>query len=320
MHPFVLPCQITIRLWRTAIAALPGVFLLAAAALPGGCGPVADGAHAAPYGIISHNPPPPVELHIGVLPDQLPAELAARYAPLVAYLGSTLGIPATLVPARDYQQLLDQLGDGRVDVALLGGVTFLIARQRGAILPLVMRRRDTHFASYFLVRGDQPATSLSDLGGARLAFGSRLSTSGHMMPRHYLMQEGIDAERFFGSVTHYDTHDLTIRALLDGNIDVAAVNSAIADRVLADPRIAPGTVRVLAKTPPYPDYVWVARSGLPDEFSSRVAAAFLRLRVDNPADAALLKSLDAKLYLPARNRDFASLREVMQQIHPEPLP
>jgi phosphonate transport system substrate-binding protein len=252
-------------------------------------------------------------LRVGVLPDQRPPVLQARYGPLVGHLSEMTGVPFRYIPCDSYDHLLEKITQGQIDLAYLGGVTYVKASQRSSLIPLVMRRRDTRFTSYFLVRSDHPAHTFQDLKGQRMAFGAELSTSGHYMPRHFLAQEEITPETFFSSVSYTGSHDVTALAVLHGQADVGAANAAIVDQMRRDHRIGEGQLRVLWETPPYADYVWALRSNLPQELTNRIRNAFLMLDPTQSAHQRVLEPMAAQVFLPARNEDFASLAAIIQK-------
>jgi phosphonate transport system substrate-binding protein len=252
----------------------------------------------------------PSVLRIGVLPDQNPETLQQKYGPLVEYLAAQTGSQTRLVIPADYYDAIRLFSEGKVDLAYFGGLTFVQAQAGFNAEALVMREIDTRFSSWFLVRSEHARQHLSDFRGKRLGFGSNLSTSGHLMPRHFLRQRWqIDAESYFSDVSYSGAHDKTVLQVREGKVDVGAVNSLVVKKMIADGRLAPDTLHVLWQTPPYPDYVWVVRESLDDGFKTRLRDAFLSLDADDPSETEVLAGLNAKIFLPADPGDFGILRE-----------
>ena len=125
-------------------------------------------------------------LRISILPDESQNKLIERYTPLFEYLSSEIGIPYQLVLVKTYAELLELFHQKRIDLAYFGGFTFMKAHLNDNAMPLVMRNVDTRFTSYFLTRTDNPRQSVPDFKDQTFSFGSRLSTSGHLMPRFFL--------------------------------------------------------------------------------------------------------------------------------------
>lgn len=258
----------------------------------------------------------PERLRVGVLPGEESDILRARFEPLTRYLSREVGLPCDLVIPADYDELVGLFVDGEIDLAYFGGVTFVQAEARAGALPLVIRGRDLDFRSYILVRADFPARSLAEIKGTRFAFGSRLSTSGHLMPRYFMLRDGIVPETWFSDVLYSGAHDVTAYWVRDGLVDAGVADSAIVDAMISDGRLDRASLRVLERTPPYTDNVWATRPDMPDHLRERLRDAFLLLDRENPDHDRILEALDADRFLPALTTDFESLRLIVRDMAP----
>ena len=258
--------------------------------------------------------PLPSVLRFGVLPDQDVEALQRRYQPLLRWLSKETGRDCELLVPSSYDHLLDLFHTAAVDVARFGGHTFVRSRLRDGAVPLVMRDVDMRFTSVFLVRSDDTATTLSALRGGKLGFGSRLSTSGHLMPRYFLSHQGMLPELFFESVEYSGTHDATALWVRDGRVDVGGANSTIIRAMYQDGRLAEGDVRVLWETPPYVNYVWAIRPALGERPKVALRTAFLKLSPAQPHHRRILDLVGAGGYLPADVDDFARLLEIVETL------
>jgi phosphonate transport system substrate-binding protein len=253
-------------------------------------------------------------LRIGVLPDQSPDILRKRFAPLLSYLAENLQLSCELIVPESYSDLLKLFHDQKVDLVYLGGYSYVKARQNDQAIPLVMRRVDTRFTSLFIVNANSPAQTLDDLENKSIAFGSRLSTSGHMMPRYFLQQKNITPESFFSEVRYSGAHDQTAYWVRDGVVDVGAANANTIRSMLDKKLIESNDIRILWETPPYADYVWAIRPQFAEGFHSKVRDAFLQLSPDNVDHAIILQNLNAIGYIPADPDNFLALESIIQDI------
>ena len=253
-------------------------------------------------------------LRVGVLPDQSEEQLRLLYEPLLAYLEAATDLDLELIVPDGYRELLDEFAAGRVQLAWFGGVTFVQAVQRSGAEPLVLRDVDLEFTSDFLVARHAGAESLEELAGCRFAFGPRLSTSGHLMPRYFLGERGIEPEEHFGEVRHSAGHDQTARWVQDGAVHLAVVNSQVVESMLREGRLSPERVRVLERTPPFRNYVWAVQADLAPRLRGRLLNAFLALASDVPEQAAILESLGAQGFLPASRQDYVELEAAATQL------
>ncbi len=256
----------------------------------------------------------PDMLRVGVLPDQSPEILKQRYQPLLDYLGAEIGMPFQLVVPGDYAALLDMFHNHEVDIAYFGGLTFLRAREASGARALVMRDVDTRFRSSFLVRADRPEVAIGEFRGKTLAFGPRLSTSGHLMPRYFLRQGNIEPEYWFSNIVYSGAHDATAILVRDEMADLGVMNAEILEAMFLDGRLRRDEVRVVDQTPTYADYVWAMRAGIDDGLYNKVVLAFLKLSPVDTKDAAILAKLGAGGFLPAPESEFGSLRKIAMSL------
>ncbi len=252
-------------------------------------------------------------LRVSVLPDEDPAALAEVHTPLIAYLSSVLDVQMELEIFPDYGSLVDAFDAGHVDLAWFGGLTFVQAEARTGAFPVAMRDVDLRFTSVFLVPASTEATMVEDLRGSRFAFGSDLSTSGHLMPRYFLEHRGIVPETFFTEVLYSGAHDLSLLLVQEGSVDVAVSNATIVRRMFAEGGADPAVVRVLEETPEYRDYVWAVHPSVPADVREGLLDALLALDMGNADHAAILARQGAESYVPATSRDFDALRSIARQ-------
>ena len=250
-------------------------------------------------------------LRLGVLPGQQAEALRDRYRHLTRYLAREMNQEIELVIPDNYGQLIRLFGSGAVDMANFGGATFVSAAARHDAVPFVTRDVDGEFSTYFIARADAPGPEVADFGGQDFAFGSELSTSGHLMPRHFLQEQGLVPETFFKSVRYSGGHDRTVFLVRDGGASLGAANKEVVQAMLRDGRLGPGELRVVWETPPFADYVWAIQPGWDEAYVTRLRDAFLGLSLTDPDDAVVLQSLRAGGFLPAHKRDYDSLRRVM---------
>ncbi len=250
----------------------------------------------------------PRTLRMGVLPDQSEERLRLRYLPLVDYLEARTSLDIEFVPSSGYPELLKLFADGEIDIANFGGLTFAQAEAASGAEPLVMRDTDVAFTSCYIVRGDDPRDSIDEFAGDAFTFGPRLSTSGHLMPRHFMRLDGVIPEDLFSAVRHSDGHDETAKWVRDGEVGLGVVNCVILEALILEEQLSPGQIRVLVTTPTYGNYVWAVQPAMPADVRTELRDAFLALDARVPEERAILRALGANGYLPAGKTDFNDVR------------
>lgn len=250
------------------------------------------------------------ELRVSAIPDENPNELMRIYTPFAEYLGKELGIPVKYTNVVDYAATVEGLAARKLDMVWYGGFTFVQARKRtGNAIPVVSRQEDLEFTSKFIARKDTGITSLADLKGRNFSFGSVSSTSGHLMPRYFLMQNGIVPERDFKNVAFSGAHDATALWVESGKVDAGALNFSVWEKLVQTKKVDTAKVDVFWTTPPYADYVWTVRGDLDPALVGKIAEAFTRLRADNPEHKKLLDLQRTKRYVRVKPEDFKPTEE-----------
>ena len=250
------------------------------------------------------------------IPDENPTELQRKYEPMVKYLEAKLGTRVEYVPVTDYGAAVQALSAGQVDFAWLGGFTHVQARVLSGAVPLCMRDIDREFKSVFIAHTGSGIESPADIKGKTFAFGSKSSTSGHLMPRHFLIDQfHIDPDKDLdGSPVYSGAHDATVAMVQSGKVQSGALNIEVWDRMLAEKKVDTSQVSVIWTTPPYVDYVWTARKEVAPDRREKFKQAFLALDGTVPEHAAVLKLQGAKKFVPADPSDFDVLETIARGV------
>ena len=247
-------------------------------------------------------------LRVTAIPDESPTELARKAAPLMKYLESKLGMKVEYTPVTDYAAAVEALVNKKIDLAWFGGFTFVQANLRsgGKMLPLVQREEDETFRSVFIT-SDPAIKALADLKGKDVSFGSQSSTSGHLMPRSFLLQAGLDPDKDFKRVAYSGAHDATVAAVAAGKVQAGALNISVWDRLVAEKKVDTDKVRVFYTTPPYYDYNWTVHAEMPAALRDKLSAAFLSLSRDSAEGKEILELQRATRLIPSKADNYKGI-------------
>lgn len=247
-------------------------------------------------------------LKVSAIPDEAPTELQRKFAPLGRYLEREVGMKVEFIPVTDYAAVVESLATRKLDLAWLGGFTFVQAKIRtnGGAIPIAQRQEDAAFTSRFITASDG-IRSLGDLKGKTFAFGSPASTSGHLMPRHFLLQAGVDPDKDFRKVAYSGAHDATVAFVQSGKVEAGVLNASVWDKLVEQKKVDPAKVRVFSTTPPYFDYNWTVRGDLDPALMRKLTAAFLRLDAANPEHREIMALQRASKFIPTRAENYAGI-------------
>ena len=252
----------------------------------------------------------PGVLRVTAIPDESPTELARKFAPLGAYLESKLGMKVEWTPVTDYAAAVETLVNRKVDLAWFGGFTFVQAnvRSNGKVIPLVQREEDERFRSVFITDVKSGITQLSDLKGKTVSFGSPNSTSGHLMPRSFLLAAKINPDVDFKRVSFSGAHDATVAAVASGKVDAGALNISVWEKLVAAKKVDTSQVKVFFTTPPYYDYNWTVHADMPADLRNKIAQAFLALDANTPQGKEILSLQAAARFVPTKADNYSGIR------------
>lgn len=248
-------------------------------------------------------------LRVSAIPDEAPTELQRKFKPLGEYLAGEIGMKVEFTPVTDYAAVVESLATKKLDMAWLGGFTFVQAkiRTKGTAIPIVQRVEDEKFISRFIVPVDSKAKTLSDLKGKSFAFGSPSSTSGHLMPRYFLLKDGINPDKDFKNVAFSGAHDATVAFVAGGKAEGGVLNASVWDKLVEAKNPNAAKVRVLATTPPYYDYNWTVRGDLAPAVVKKLTAAFLKLDPANPAHKEILELQRASKFVATKASNYEGI-------------
>jgi len=250
----------------------------------------------------------PGVLKVSAIPDEAPTELQRKFKPLGDYLAKATGLKVEFTPVTDYAASVEGLINKKLDMVWFGGFTFVQAnvRSKGQVTPLVQRAEDEKFRSVFITTN--PAIhKLEDLRGKTLSFGSESSTSGHLMPRSFLLGAKINPDTDLKRVSFSGAHDATVAAVAGGKVDAGALNISVWEKLVEANKVDPKTVRVFYTTPGYYDYNWSVRSDMNPALQKKIRDAFLALDESTPQGKEILELQRASKFVPTKAENYKAI-------------
>lgn len=250
----------------------------------------------------------PAVLRVSAIPDEAPTELQRKFKPLGEYLSQATGMKVVFTPVSDYAAVVESLATRKLELAWLGGFTFVQAKIRthGTAIPIVQRAEDAVFTSKFIT-ADPSITKLSDLKGKTFAFGAPSSTSGSLMPRYFLQQDGINPEKDFKTVAYSGAHDATVAFVAAGKAEAGVLNTSVWDKLVESRKVDTSKVRVFATTPTYYDYNWTVRGDLDPAIIKKLTDAFLALDPARPEHKAIMDLQRASKFIPTKAENYVGI-------------
>jgi phosphonate transport system substrate-binding protein len=253
--------------------------------------------------------PAQATLRITTIPEEAATEQIRKFTPLANYLEKQLNMKVQFTPVTDYPAAVESLVNKKVDLVWFGGFTFVQAsiRSGGKIVPLAQREEDTKFRSVFIAKTNSGIKSLADMKGKQVSFGSQSSTSGHLMPRSFLLQANIEPEEDFKRIAYSGAHDATIASVVSGKVDAAALDITVWQKFVTENKVNTQDVNVFFSTPTYFNYNWSVHADMPVQQRDKIKAALLGLNSSNPEHAEILKLNRATRYVSTTPENYKGL-------------
>ena len=248
-------------------------------------------------------------LRVTTIPEEAATEQIRKFTPLATYLEKQLGMKVEFTPVSDYPAAVEALVNKKVDLVWFGGFTHVQANLRsgGKIIPIAQREEDTKFQSVFIAKTDSGIKTLADMKGKQVSFGSQSSTSGHLMPRSFLLQASINPEKDFARIAYSGAHDATIASVVSGKVDAAALDITVWRKFVGENKVDTKAVDVFYTTPGYFNYNWSVHADMPADMQAKVRAALLALDPAKPDQADILKLNRATRYIATQPSNYKGL-------------
>jgi phosphonate transport system substrate-binding protein len=261
----------------------------------------------------------PPTLYFSAIPDEDETKLTARFTKVATYLSAKLGIPVEYIPLKSYPAAVTAFKNDQIQLGWFGGLTGVQAmRAVPGSLALAQGEEDKNFISYFIANAATGLAESSDLpkaiAGKTFTFGAKTSTSGRLMPEFHLRNVfSKSPEEIFSKVGYSGDHTKTVELVQSGAFEIGAVNYSSFDDMVKNGKADLAKVKVIWKTPPYPDYNWTIRGDVDARFGAgtvdKIRAAILGM-----TDPALLQAFPRKSFIPAQNSDFLPIEDTAKKL------
>lgn len=208
---------------------------------------------------------------IALKPDKNPDQMLEERKTLSAFLTKAMGKPVEVIVPLSSSVIIEGFANGTVDLGYLSATDMVAAQKRNVAQILLAGEIDgrNSYQSYWLALKEKPYHKVEDLKGKPVAFASRTSTSGFLIPIWDLKQKGLlkepKPEAFFGEGNlFYGTGYVSaVERVLNGQAEAAAVSYYVLDKdkhLTAEQR---AKLKKVAEQGSVPTHVIAIRSSIP---------------------------------------------------------
>jgi len=227
---------------------------------------------------------PREEITFALKPDKDPDKMLEERGALEAFLSERLGRPVSVTIPTSGSVILEGFANGTIDAGYISATEMTYARTDNSASLLLAGEIDgnPHYKSYWVSLKEKPYNSVDDLRGKPIAFSSRTSTSGFIIPfwdlhEKGLLKKGDQPEDFFGkgNVWYGIGYVSAIEQVLAGDAEAAAVSYYVLDEdrhLTSDQKTK---LKKVAEQGPVPTHVIAASNHLTDQEKAELREALL---------------------------------------------
>jgi phosphonate transport system substrate-binding protein len=260
-------------------------------------------------------------LKFSAIPDDNATELEQKFDKVASYLSEQLGVPVEYVPMADYSASVQAFKNGDIQLAWFGGLTGVQARSAvEGSRAIAQGKVDPIYKSFFIAHKDsglEPGDSFPmGLAGKSFTFGSERSTSGRLMPEHFIRKNtGKSPAEFLGSEMNFSgSHDKTAELVQAGTFDAGVLSYKTYEKMVAAGSIDPAVCRIIWTTPTYVDYNWTAHPDLESKFGAGTIDRLQKALIGMSEPALLDAVMRSEGLIAAQNSDFEPVAELARQL------
>ncbi|MDJ0570650.1 MAG: phosphate/phosphite/phosphonate ABC transporter substrate-binding protein [Pleurocapsa sp. MO_192.B19] len=252
-------------------------------------------------------------INIAMSPSQSSAEQKQKRQLLANYLEEQLGLSVNIEIPPDYQTAIDLIAEDKVQMAYLGPLSYVQARQRNFQLePLVAyidkRTGRPWYTSVIVANSEKGIKEIADLSGKRVGFVNPSSTSGYLVPVAHLKSNNIDPEQDFAELKYTGSHNKNAAALESGELDAIGINKPTYLKALKSGQLPSEKYQVLWESDPIPNAPIVISKQLPADLKSNLQRAL----INAPQDLAALSGAKSDGYTLVQDRDYEPIRNLQK--------
>ncbi len=248
--------------------------------------------------------PAELEIRLGSVAMDIPAEMHRRLTPLTKYLSDTLKRPVTLKLSSSMSAAIEEVSNGNVELAYLTPVAYLKAHAKGnaQLVAGTVTNNKLTFQLMIVVREDGPIRRIQDLKGKTFAFGDKTA----ILQRAVVVGAGMPLESL-GEYTFIGHYDNIAKGVAIGDFDAGILKDTMAHDWQHR------GLRILHSSPPLPPYNIVASSKVDAKLLKQIRQALLGLDGKNPAHQKVIQALDDEYdgFAPVSDADYDVVRRLV---------
>lgn len=230
------------------------------------------------------------KLIIALKANKNPEEMLAEKHDLEKFLSAKLKRAVEVIIPTDSATVVESFRNGTLDLGYLSSTDAArnLDQKTASILLVHLKNGKPHYNSVWLSLKDKPYESITELKGKPVAFASRSSTSGFLIPTWDLSQKGIvgpdsSLTDYFSQTIYGTGYVSAVEKVLSREVEAAAVSDYVFkgdNKYLSDAQKS--KLKIIQEQGPVPAHTLCVRGTLSENDKKFLQQAFLEINQENP--------------------------------------
>ena len=231
------------------------------------------------------------------------------------YLENKNDFDVKILFSKTYAEMNALIKEGKVDVAYVcnSSYTKLDKEKSGKLLAIPIVEGSDKYYSYIITKKTMKAESIIDFKDKLFAFTDPDSNSGSIAPKYFLLTKGYDLKKFFNSYIYTYAHGESIKAVIDGFVDGASVDSIVYSRFGQKYKNEIKSIKIIQSLGPFTNSPIVVRSDLPNTQFLALQESFSTMHLDAYGKT-ILKKLSLDRFDIPTGQDFTNVAKMVEVI------
>ncbi|MFY7959660.1 MAG: phosphate/phosphite/phosphonate ABC transporter substrate-binding protein [Elsteraceae bacterium] len=220
-------------------------------------------------------------LRIGLGPQQpTQADTKRVWEPIYTAICDKIGFEAKITVANDWAGISTAIGNDHLDLAQMGPWGYVLAKINAGARPISMMQIQGRpfYKAIIVARPDLKLAKFpEDAKGMSMQMLDVGSTSGWLVPTHWMRARGIEPKSYFGKYAEGASAAAAQMATVNGQVDLATGWDTHRNTMIRNGTIKEDANRVVWESDPLPNEPIVVRKGLPEDVAKKLQDAFSNL-------------------------------------------
>ena len=261
------------------------------------------------------NNPQKNPLRLAVAPVISTTESFGVYNDMIEYIGRKLQRSAIFIQGSNYAEINNLVRYRHCDAAFVCDYAYIQGKKDFGmeILAVPEVNGKAMYQSYIIVQSKSKIKNFWDLEGKSFAFADPLSSTGFLYPRYLLKTKGKTPETFFSKTIFTYGHDNSIKAVSQGIVDGAAVDSLVFNFMVANKNTYKVNARIVNKSPYWPSPPVVINPAIEPKTRSMLKSVLLSMHKDKEGKS-ILSRLMIDRFVIVKDKEYDSIRKMAMEI------